>query len=419
MATGLSFSFLWAPVVHGQHSWVYPGDIWSTVRDAQFVSWGGFGAVYGDGAGLVALPGLPILLAPVAWLCGSLGLGFAFPYPVPHPTAWLVVGPVTFGLGTLPLFPLDSLARWVGLGRLRRGVLAVAATTALWPTAVLWGHPEDALAVAGILWALLQAFQRRWTRAGWLCGAAMCAQPLAALAFPVLAALALRDGGWRRAAAVSARAALFPVVLAALLFAGAPTATAKALLDQPNYPTVDWPTPWLAWAPRLGHSTVAAGPERLIAVVVSFAMGLWVYRGDTGPHRAMWAVGIALAARCLFESVMVPYYVMPAVVALVLAAALSSTGRLAWSLVAGTFLAVYSEWHYAPWPWYSEVVLLLGCLAWLGRPASSGANRAEIDEIEQSRDAYTPPSGLDVEVPIPDTPGTPGVPSRLTGAGTG
>ena len=45
---------------------------------------------------------------------------------------------------------------------------------------MIWGHPEDAVAVGFALYALVFALDGRWTGAGWLFGAALATQPLGA-----------------------------------------------------------------------------------------------------------------------------------------------------------------------------------------------------------------------------------------------
>ena len=122
-------------------------------------------------------------------------------------------------------------------------------------------------------------------------------------------------------------------------------ATTHALIDQPNYPGVDHATPWTALAPVItgrGHDlTVAAGPGRLVGLILACAVGVWARRVRHNPELIVWAAAVTLALRCLTESVMVDFYVWPTLaVALVVAAA---SGR--WRLVCTAALA-YSP----PWP---------------------------------------------------------------------
>ncbi len=190
---GMTYSLLWAPVVRHHPYWVEPGDLWSTYRAAHYVGWGDLGGVYGAGAGLVTLPGILLLLAPVAMLTGSLGLSESFPKFLVHPSAWLILGPYEMLLSAITLFACDALAERLGASRGRRAVLCVAEAVVLWNVAVMWGHPEDAVALGLALYALVFALDGRWTGAGWLFGAAMVTQPLVLLMFPVMVAFGGRN----------------------------------------------------------------------------------------------------------------------------------------------------------------------------------------------------------------------------------
>ncbi len=368
VASGLWYGFFSPSVLYGQPYWQVPGDIWATMRDAHYIAWGGFAAVYGTGAGLVALPGMPLLLAPVAALCSHLGLTEGFPFAIPHPTAWYVVGPVTISMGTLPLFATWRITSDLAVPLSRRRIATVAIAVGCWPAVAMWGHPEDAVALSLSLWGLAAALRGRFGPAGWLFGAAMAIQPLAVLALP----LAVGMAGVKRSPSLVLRAALFPGLLLALEMVGDFHSTWKAFSSQPNYPTVDWPTPWLALAPKISPGVVAAGPGRAVSVLLAGVFGLWVGqrwgRGAQAGRWVLWAAGVAFALRCVLESVMVPYYVMPAVVCLVAAAAFAGRARLLGAGAAGAYVTVFTLWHYHVWPWYGAVVLSLGLLGWWSRP---------------------------------------------------
>lgn len=283
-------------VVHGDGlaMWRVPGDIWGTLRGAHVVAWGDIGGVYRSGTGLVSFPGTAVLLVPVALVSSALGLTESFPYPLPHPTAWLVLGPYEVMLASVALFAVDALARRLEVPAGRRAWLSVAGAIALFPVDGLWGHPEDAVAVGLLLYALLAGLDGRFVRAGWLAGAAVAVQPLVLLGLPVLAAVV----GWRRLPGLVVRAALPAAALVAVCLVGAEHATVHALLDQPNFPRIDRVTPWTALAPRLGGRgrslAVAAGPGRLVALAgaVAVGAGLWWRRWATAVgarHRFRWA----------------------------------------------------------------------------------------------------------------------------------
>src|ERR1700689_4768484 len=88
VVTGMAYSLFWAPVVQHHPYWLTPGDLWATYRGAHYIGWGYLGGVYGAGTSLVTLPGILVVLAPLAMLTGAFGLTESFPRFVLHPTAW-------------------------------------------------------------------------------------------------------------------------------------------------------------------------------------------------------------------------------------------------------------------------------------------------------------------------------------------
>jgi hypothetical protein len=355
VAAGMAYSLFWAPVVRHHPYWVDPGDLWSTYRAAHYVGWGDLGGVYGAGAGLVTFPGILLLLAPVAMLTGALHLSESFPKFLPHPTAWLVLGPYEILLSVVPLFACDALAERLGIGRGRRAVLCAAEAIVLWNVSVMWGHPEDAVAVGLALYAFVFALDGRWTGAGWLFGAALATQPLVLLMLPVLLAV----GGRRQLVGLASRAVLPAVALVLTPLISQFHATAHALLDQPNFPGIDHATPWTALAPVLGgrghNLIVAAGPGRVVALVLACALGWWARRWRHEPELIMWSAAAALALRCLTESVMVDFYVWPALAVGIVVAARVGRWRLAVAVVAAVFTTAAAQWRLGWLPWWAIV----------------------------------------------------------------
>src|SRR5438067_2305074 len=74
IAATMIWSCLLGPAVHGLHSWWIPGDVWVPMPAAHYIASGAFAAQYEAGRGFVYLPGLPILLTPVAALGDHLNL---------------------------------------------------------------------------------------------------------------------------------------------------------------------------------------------------------------------------------------------------------------------------------------------------------------------------------------------------------
>lgn len=353
VVVGMGWSFLWGPLHGHPHVWTTPGDLWATYRAAQFVSWGGLGAIYSAGTYLVTLPGIAILLAPVALVCDHFHLSEGFPLLIPHPTAWPIVGTASL-LCALPLLTAtESLCSDLGTTRAVRR-LAVAAVAGLcFPAVAMLGHPEDALSLGLSLYALRAAHGRRWAASAWWLGAAISIQPLSLLVLPLL----MGTAGWRRSPSYVVRAAVFPVLLVGVVLSADAHDAWNQLLHQPNYPTapVNHPTPWLALAPRLSHLTVAAGPGREIALVLSLGLVAWGVRGRGRLDTLLAGAMVAFALRPVFEAVIVPFYLTPALVLAVLVAARRGPGRLALCALAVLATTVVSFFHYGPWSYWSAI----------------------------------------------------------------
>jgi len=402
VATATAYSLAWGPLVQHHSGWIQPGDLWGTFRTAQFVTWGDIGDVYSSGAGLVSLPGISVALAPVAFVVDHLGLSISFPHALPHPTAWLVLGPYQAALGAIVLIPLDALAEELGLGYTSRTAASVSGAVVLWPVLAIWGHPEDALAMAFAVWGLLAAFRDRWTGAGWCWGCALVLQPLVVLMLPIVFAMA----PVRRWVKLALRCAVPTALLVAIPLEQAWQQTTTALFKQPNYPVIDHATPWLALAPVLHRSTsttvanlgeqslggtsfrfttsiahaisgevVAAGPGRLFAIGLALLIGFSVYRHRPTRLQAVWLCCVALSLRCVFEAVMNPYYLWPPL-AIALVLVVRSRRRFGLAVVASAGLTVWSYRHTGPWEWWLPVVILLGLVVVLARPARPRDDRA-------------------------------------------
>ncbi len=376
---GMAYSLWWGPVVRHHSYWIVPGDIWSTLRSAHFIGWGDLGDVYAAHTAVVTFPGILLALAPVAMICGAFGLTEDIPYYLAHPTAWYVLGPVELLLSCSALFACDALAERLGIGKSRRAIIAVAGAFVLWNVAAFWGHPEDPVAVALAIYGLVMAIDGRWTAAGWLFGAAVAFQPLVLLMLPVMFAIA----GKRNALGLAVRCLAPAAVLLVTPLLAEFHVTFQALVDQPNFPTVDHVTPWTSLAPRVGpvrNEAVAGGPGRVLALVLAVGLGFWARRWRTHPEMLAWAAGAALALRCLTESVMDPFYIMPPLIVGLVVVGLESRVRLlALSIVAGAMTMV-SNWHFGPWwAWWGVVV---GSVVLVTAAGVSSGTAAELTSLE-------------------------------------
>jgi len=371
---------IWGPVYYGEKAWAVPDDLWATLVAAQRFLHLDLAGLYTAPTNLVSFPGAAVILVPVAAIMDAAGIPIHAGRQGVHPVGWLVAGPLETLLSAIALFAADALAERLGIGMLKRFLLAAASATALWNVTVRWGHPEDAVAVGLLLYAVLALANGRPSRAAWLAGAGVAAQPLVLLAFPLLAAATAP----KRLPGFVARAATPAVALLAAAAAANWTATIHAVTNQPNAPTIDHPTPWIYvsfLAPHMSDGSVAAGPARALAVLVACGCALVTWRrwqtarlaGAWRPDdlaALLWWVAVTLALRTVFEPVMVSYYVWPPLAVALVAASRDWIRLIAASTTAIvlTFLA-QGSWR-NPWVWWTPVVVVLAltlAAAWPGR----------------------------------------------------
>jgi hypothetical protein len=241
----------------------------------------------------------------------------------------------------------------------------------LWNVTVLYGHPEDAVAIALAIYALISAFDGRFVKAGWVFGVAVAFQPLVLLMAPVLIAMT----GLRRGIGLGIRSVLPSAILLSVPLIANFSSTFRELVDQPTFPNINHATPWTALATRLsGHGsslTVAAGPVRLIAIPLAIGIGIWVARRGwlERPELLAFACAVALALRSYTESVLVAYYLAAALAIGVVVAARCSR----WRFVVAVFLAIattiLAEQHlgWVPW-WTIQIGALTGVLVVAAQP---------------------------------------------------
>ncbi len=402
---------IWGPLYYGKTAWGLPDDLWGTLIAAQRLLHLNLAALYTTPTQLVSLPGTAIILIPVVAVMDLAGIAVPAPGVAMghHPASWLVAGPYQVLVSAVVLVAADALAERLGATQPKRFVLAVAEATALWGVTVRWGHPEDAVATGLLLYAIMALADAKPGRSAWLAGAAVAVQPLVVLALPVLlAAVALK-----RWPGFLARTAAPSVVLLAIAAAANWTATVHAVTNQPNSPTIDHPTPWIYLAPHLVGGQVAAGPARILAIVVACGCGLVAARrwrparlaaeshpappgaepaaqSQPAPPGAepgmpwrpemlqdvLWWTAIALALRSAFEPVMVAYYLWPPL-AVALIAASRDWARLLPVGVVAIVLTFFSQvqWH-NPWAWWVPMITLLGLALFFARAKNSGARLA-------------------------------------------
>jgi hypothetical protein len=418
VVTGMMFMFFWNAVVHHQESWATGGDLWGIFQAAHYVGWGSLGGVYTPGNGVVAFPGMPVLLAPVAMVTGHFNMTEPWgPFTIPRPTAALVLMPIELLLGATVIFAADALAEHLEVSSRRRIGLCVAVAVIAWPVVAAWGHAEDALALTFALYAMIAMLNGKWATMGWLFGLGIVFQPLVALMLPLF--LGATPQGKRIMLAV--RSSALSAVLVGVAFLGNASDTYTAVVKQPTPPGINHATPWVALAPELvksatkivhyaalsgahGHATVAArtakaqavivvsgGAGRIIDIVLAVLVGLFVWRRPQPTVRLLWLAAAVLASRCFFEPVMTPYYLAPPLIlALILVS--RQRGKRFWAAtILSLEVTVFAYHHLNEWVWWLTVVAgLIGVLA-LGypddlvasseEPASSEVDQIPVDDV--------------------------------------
>jgi hypothetical protein len=270
------FTTTWGPThLMGRAEWALPYDLWGTLVAAVRLSHGNIGGIYAAGTGLISLPGAAVILLPCAALSDALGLSLQIPGPHNlHPTVWLVAGPYQMAVSCVVLFAVDALAERLGVSRWKRALLAGGSLGILWSPSPRWGHPEDAVAVGLLLYAILAQSDGKRALAGWLTGCAICVQPLVLLALPVQLALL----PWRRMAPFLLRSAAPSVVLLGAAAIANWHDTYLSVTSQPDSPVINHPTVWTSLAPQLAGQNVAAGPFRLATIALACLCALAVRR---------------------------------------------------------------------------------------------------------------------------------------------
>ena len=394
VAIGMLYLLYWDPLVHHVPMWATGGDLWGMFRGGQYVSWGLPDGIYWPTDGVVTFPGMPVLLAPIAVLSAKLHLSVSYGFLLDRPTAALVLQPYEMLLASTVVFASDAVAERLGAGQRRRIWLCVLVAAIAWPTAAVWGHGEDALAMTFAIYAIAAVLDGKWTRCGWLLGFGVAVQPLVALLIPLV--IGATPSG--RRVAVAARSLALSIVLVGIAFAGNASDTYRALVTQPTSAVVNHPTPWIALAPRIpapagptgvlapvrfgshvvlnppqipgADVLVSGGPGRSVYVLFAVLVGVYIWRRPQDPVRLVWLAAVVLGARCCFEAVMTPYYLAPPLVLALIAVAVRSGKRMWGSVPIALGVSVFAYFHLGPWVWWPPIVAGLAIILALGYPGS-------------------------------------------------
>jgi hypothetical protein len=328
--------------------------------------------IYFPNGALTSPPALEVVLAPVILLGQGLGLTPHLRTPGVPLSLWYVLGPAALLIGSTVLFAVDAVARQWQLPERHRLLLALATGLGALNVACVWGHPEDCLSLALVLWAAL-TLERDAPGAArhgaWLLGAAIAFQPLAVLGVaPVLARL-----GWRKVSALSYCVVVPSVVVLIAPLAGEAHRTISVLVRQPFQPSAVSSTPLSHWAPTLGPGVAGGGPARLVATVLGVLVCVAVCRRRFDLETVLAMMSIAFFLRVLFETELNWYYVWPVAALCVLLALRGGLTRYwicAVALVASMVLGNHRVHHIALW-WpalmATLVVMLMTVFVPLGR----------------------------------------------------
>ena len=307
---GLIYTILWSALA--LHNWQSVSDLWNSAEISLATSHGHWAAVYGPTSQVDSPPGFEFLLAPFMALAHGIGMHTAAEIHHGYAPLWLILVPVTTVLASSVLFALDAIARSWDYPDSKRLGLALVASLGVVSATVFWGHPEDCIALALVLWAAL-AVEREGTsglpRAAWLLGVAAACQPLALLA----AAPVASRFGWRALPGFVCRL-IVPSVL--VLLPELLTHSSEALhhiVDQPFLPAAESSTPLSHLARPLGEGMYSGGTLRSVVTVAAVVLGWMVCRRRHDMPTVLFVMAVAFTLRVMFESELLGFYFFPVV----------------------------------------------------------------------------------------------------------
>lgn len=357
----LAYSLLGHSGLHGgRYQLVAPSDLWGLVASSWALVHGQFSHIYVVPQGtLTSPPALEVALAPVLLVAQATGL--AAHHSGQPVGLWLLLAPVVLVFGSTLLFAIDAVARLWNLSEGRRLGLALVSALGVANVVGLWGHPEDCIAVALVLWSALVVERHgraAGPRAALLLGVGIAFQPLAILAVaPVLTSL-----GWRSVARNSWRLVLPSLVVLVPALVAEPGRTRFVLVDQPFRPDSVSFTPLTRFAPVIGHGIDGGGPTRLVATVLAVGLAIVVCRRRHDLPTVLTMCAVAFFLRVLFETELNWYYLWPVATVCLLLSARRSGARLALcsaAVVASIILGNHNTIHHIVLWWPALMVSLV------------------------------------------------------------
>jgi hypothetical protein len=354
VAAGMIWSIAALPRIKHTPFWLVPFDAWAPIGSAQYVANGALGYLY-TGSPLYVLPPLfAIMLAPLVWIAQTTGMTWnGGSLPVPHPTFWLVYGPVGLGLTVFLFRGVRAVAADQDLSRLWQVQVAALMLVAI-PVAVEWGHYEEILALVALL-----AFARQWVRgrhgpAAFRLSVAIALAQWAILAVPVAVAMAPKG---RRTRTLGESVAL-PALLIALPLAADWRHTSAALLRTKVYPWLGHPAAWVIHPHRVMTGTTWRLGGLALAVLVAFAV-----RNRFDPATLFAALAVVLLGRLLFEPTLYCFFLGAGLLMLMLHER-AAHGTVVRATATGLLALAVFYVHTPQDVWWILEVAVLGIAAW-------------------------------------------------------
>jgi hypothetical protein len=323
----MTYSLLAHSLFHvGTNTLVSPSDLWSLTNSSSAILHGHFSEIYVRHGALTSPPALEFVLVPVVGLGQLVGLSPHLRVSGEPLSLWFVVGPVAILLASTVFFAIDAIARSWRLSEGRRVVLALVSALGVANVVGFWGHPEDCVAVAFVLWAALtmERFGAPGARrAALLLGLGIAFQPLAVLG--VAAVLARLS--WRAAAGLWWRLVLPSLAVLVLPLLAETHDTLFVLVRQPFQPRYISLTPLTALANHLGPGLDGGGMTRLVAIVVASLLGVLVCHRRHSLPSVLALISFAFFLRIALETEMNWYYLWPVAALCLLLSMRGSTVR--------------------------------------------------------------------------------------------
>ena len=376
VAAGLLWTIVLLPWVKHTDIWIMGGDVWTPLHAARYVSTGAYPYLYSADQNWLAGPALPIVLAPVSFIedtfhltsrSGFFGYNFYwggktfYNEEVHRPSVWPIYGAYGMALCIPMLFALRRFVRaaWERARIGDPGPLATRSQIAIaavgFPSALIYyGHYEDVLAYAFIMFALVLAWRNRWSRAGLMIGIAIAFKQWAVM--PLILTFGLVPKERRSTYLVGALG--LPAILYGIPLAVDWSHASFALFHGPAGPWNGHAAPWIS---QLDVS-VGATPERAIwlALTVGLAVAVWKRRD---PETMLASLVVVFASRLALEPVMYAYYLLGVVLFAIVLETIQHRSVLRAALAGGVAQAFF--WVKAPvatgprlaW-WFLELALV-------------------------------------------------------------